>query len=50
VTGLDLFVEGDCAPNGDCSGGPDPHLMIYDDRCQVDGPWFDTVTGACRWE
>jgi len=45
-TGKDLFVETDCQESG-CSGGDQPHLMIYSDACSTD-PWFDVVRGECR--
>lgn len=47
--GQDLFVETDCSPNGDCSsGGGQTHLMVYNANCATAGPWFNTVTKACR--
>jgi hypothetical protein len=51
--GADSYVETDCPLSTDCSGGGDfPHLMIYRSQCTLtgpnNGPWFDTVTRACR--
>lgn len=53
--GQDMFVETDCQPAGNCqSGGSSPHLMVYAQACMganppaTAGPWFDTVTKACR--
>jgi hypothetical protein len=46
--GSDLFVETDCEAT-DCTGGSDPHLMIYSTSCGGGGgPWFDVVRQACR--
>lgn len=47
-TGADLFVETDCEPTGDCSGGDESHLMVYNSSACPAGPWFDTVTRRCR--
>jgi hypothetical protein len=44
--GHDIYVETDCNASG-CSGGADPHLMIYKGACSPT-PWFDTVRNACR--
>ena len=46
VDGHDIYVETDCNSSG-CSGGSDPHLMIYKAGC-TSSPWFDTVRNACR--
>jgi len=48
--GSDAFVETDCGSGGgSCSSGSEPHLMLYATSCSGSGgPWFDTVTGACR--
>jgi hypothetical protein len=48
--GEDMFVETDCAANGDCdSGGNQAHLMIYNPaECGTTEPWFNVVTGRCR--
>jgi hypothetical protein len=46
LTGADMFVETDCNSSG-CSGGSDPHLMIYKSACTSSG-WFDLVRQACR--
>lgn len=50
MTGKDLFVETDCTSAGTCGGGAttEPHLMIFDEGCTTNGPWFDVVEGACR--
>jgi hypothetical protein len=50
VEGLDLYVETDCAANGNCNGGgSEAHLMVYNAaNCGSTNPWFDTVTGRCR--
>lgn len=49
IQGSDLFVETDCVTGGSCSGGSDPHLMLYSEACAgTGGPWFDVVEGACR--
>ena len=47
--GEDIFVETDCASDGDCDGaGTETHPMIYsEDACPTEH-WFDTVTGRCR--
>ncbi len=48
-TGADMFVETDCDTTGNCqNSGTDTHIMIYNDNCTTDGPWFDTTTGRCR--
>lgn len=48
IQGADLFVETDCSSTS-CSGGSDPHLMIYSESCVgAGGPWFDVVRGLCR--
>jgi hypothetical protein len=51
--GTDTYIETDCPISGNCSaGGTYPHLMIYRAECTgtgpAQGPWFDTVTKACR--
>lgn len=48
-TGKDIFVETDCSASS-CSGGDQPHLMIYSESCGQSGgsAWFNTVTGQCR--
>ena len=48
--GEDMFVETDCAQNGDCDGaGSQAHLMLYNPaQCGSTEPWFDVVTGRCR--
>ena len=54
--GQDLFVETNCAANGDCgtwtSSHLETHLMIYTPACTgtglFEGPWFNVATGACR--
>ena len=49
--GQDVFVEKDCADNGNCSGtGSEkhPHIMLYDDTCVSNGPWFNATLGRCR--
>lgn len=46
IDGHDIYVETDCNSSG-CSGGSDPHLMIYKAGCSS-SPWFDTVRNACR--
>jgi hypothetical protein len=50
VTGSDTFIETDCGPAGCQAGGNQPHLLIYSSSCSSAGPWFDSVTGACRVE
>lgn len=50
LTGTDQYVETDCSLTT-CTGGPDTHLMIYQESCEttgMGGPWFDVVTGLCR--
>lgn len=52
-TGADTYVETDCPATGSCSlGGNFPREMIYRAECTntgaTQGPWFDTVTRACR--
>lgn len=51
--GADSYTETDCPNTGSCSAGGDyPHVMIYRSSCTGvapnQGPWFDTVTRACR--
>jgi hypothetical protein len=42
-------VETHCDASGDCDGaGTQTHLMVYNEDCAVDGPWFNTATRACR--
>ncbi|MGH0033036.1 MAG: hypothetical protein ACQGVC_24870 [Myxococcota bacterium] len=50
VDGQDLFVEIDCASDGNCdAGGYEAHLMVMNPaECGSADPWFDTVTGRCR--
>lgn len=51
LQGADAFVETDCKPGGSCTGGGDPHLLLYSASCTgAAGPWFDVVTGSCRAE
>jgi hypothetical protein len=45
--GEDLFVETDCTSTS-CSGGTQPHLMIYSTACPSSNPWWDVATNACR--
>jgi hypothetical protein len=45
LTGADMFVETDCNSSG-CSGGSEPHLMIYSSSCP--SKWFDLVRQQCR--
>ncbi len=50
--GADMYVETDCSA-AKCSSaaagdGTETHLLIYNNSCTTDGPWFDTVTGRCR--
>ncbi len=49
-SGKDMYVETDCQSSGTCTGGNETHLMIYNSTMCTGsgGPWFDTVTGACR--
>lgn len=45
--GQDLYVETDCASDGDCDGaGTQTHLMVYNESCADN--WFNTTTRACR--
>lgn len=47
--GQDVFVETDCDSAGDCTGvGTETHLMLYNNNCITDGPWFDSTRGKCR--
>ncbi len=48
--GQDTFVETDCNADGDCSGGSESHLMVYNASLCTDpaNPWLDTITGRCR--
>jgi len=59
--GMDSYVETDCplSTSQDCSTGANlpagsqyPRLMVYRKECTGtgpdQGPWFDTVRGACR--
>jgi hypothetical protein len=50
--GADMAVETNCDDTSchDQDTGPETHLLIYNDNCQVGnhGPWFDVVTGRCR--
>jgi len=48
VNGADMAVETDCDATGCQSSGSETHLLIYNNNCVTDGPWFDVVTGACR--
>ena len=46
--GSDIFVETDCSSSGCQGSGIETHMLIYNDNCNTDGPWFDIVTGRCR--
>lgn len=47
--GADIFVETDCAADGDCTAaGTQTHLMIYNETECPQEKWFDVVTGRCR--
>jgi len=48
ITGEDMFVETDCGSTGCQTTGTETHLMIYNETCTTDGPWFDVVVGKCR--
>jgi len=53
INGYDTFIEIDCDAAGDCSGNAPadsqhPHMMIYDNKCSLNGSWFDMVTNDCR--
>lgn len=45
-TGQDVYIETDCNASG-CSGGADPHIMIYKAACSP-SPWFDVSRNLCR--
>ena len=46
--GQDIFVETDCTSTG-CTGGTEPHLMIYaPTACTSGSPWWDVSRNACR--
>ncbi len=45
--GEDLFVETDCTATS-CTGGNEPHLMIYAPNACPSDPWWDVATNACR--
>lgn len=57
-TGADTYIETDCPNTGPCSAGGGtpvsqfPHTMVYRAECTGtsadQGPWYDTVTNACR--
>jgi len=52
-SGADTYIETDCPATDNCSkGGTFPHTMIYRAECTGtsvnEGPWYDTVTNACR--
>ena len=48
IDGEDLFVETDCTSTS-CSGGNQPHLMIYaPSACTSGSPWWDVARNACR--
>jgi hypothetical protein len=45
--GQDLYVETDCASDGDCDdAGTQTHLMVFNEACP--DSWFNTTTRACR--
>ncbi len=48
--GQDTFIETDCNADGDCTGGSESHLMVYNGTVCTDSanPWLDTITGRCR--
>lgn len=46
--GADLFIETDCSTTGCQIAGTETHLLIYNQSCTTNGPWFDVVTGRCR--
>jgi hypothetical protein len=48
VNGADMAVENDCSAMGCQTTGTETHLLIYNDTCTSNGPWFDVVTHACR--
>lgn len=52
INGADTFVETDCDISGDCSGNGTPplrsHMMVYDDSCNTNGPWFNMAMNDCR--
>ncbi len=52
INGYDTFIETDCDQFGNCSGNSNlpqhPHMMIYDDNCNINGSWFDMVINKCR--
>jgi len=54
LIGADLFVETDCDSSGNCEtanvDNQRSHMMIYDTRCTISGPWFDSTRGKCRGE
>lgn len=46
IDGQEVYVETTCDAD-DCTGGSDPHVMIYSAAC-TPTPWFDLVRRACR--
>lgn len=46
--GADIFIETDCSTAGCQTTGTETHLLIYNQNCTTNGPWFDVVTGRCR--
>lgn len=50
--GADMYVETDCSAlkcsSSSAADGTETHLMIYNNSCATDGPWFDVVTSRCR--
>jgi hypothetical protein len=48
VNGADMAVENDCSAAGCQTTGTETHLLIYNDTCHNNGPWFDVVTHECR--
>lgn len=46
--GEDMFVQTNCSSSGCVATGTETHLLVYNNSCTVAGPWFDTVTKACR--
>jgi hypothetical protein len=46
--GADQYVETDCESDGDCTGGDEAHLMVYNASLCGNASWLDTVTGRCR--
>jgi len=48
INGADMTVETDCGSENCTTTGTETHLLIYNDSCNIAGPWFDVVTGKCR--